>query len=70
MSGSSGLTTNDKLTELIDNGVLSPVNIRWGLGERKGFVIDDKRYQYNGNNISKNLEIKIKSLYIVMVGRR
>ena len=70
MSDSSGLTTISKLTELIDNGVLHHVKMQWGKSERNGFIVDGKKHQYNFKNISKQLEIKINSLYIVMVGKR
>jgi hypothetical protein len=70
MSGNSGMTTKDKLTELINKDILKHVKMPWGKSERYGFIVNDKRHQYNGKTINKNLENIINALYIDMSGKR
>jgi hypothetical protein len=50
----------------VQNGLARAVIIPWGKGERKVIIIGGKKYQYNGKSISKTLENKVSSWYILM----
>ena len=56
----------NKLDILLTAGVAKHDNVAWGNGFRNVLFIGEKRYQFNGKNISKLLENKIFSSYIEM----
>jgi hypothetical protein len=52
------------IKELLEKRVIEERKVPWGKGFRNVIIINEKRYQYNGNNISINLKNKILLLYI------
>jgi hypothetical protein len=60
------MTTHDKLQALIRAGHATDENIKWGRGYRRVIILGGKKYQYNGNTISRILKNKIYSMYIDM----
>ena len=59
-------TTHEKLKELEQAGHAQRDKVRWGRGYRDVIILGGKKYQYNGNTISRILKNRIYSMYIDM----